>query len=112
MTEERKTLVLAVASWVLPGLMTVVPFVVEAICPVSELKSVPAIKAYGVALFAFVIGVLAAALVLSVKARRRSRALHQGRFYRHATVGLFASLCLLFCWGVTFVFLLWTVVLR
>ena len=107
MSQGKKTLLMAVASWVLPVLTPVNTAILQGIfCPLRPpaARTVGVVWGYLLVFCVFLPGSLAGALALAVVARRRSARSHASGTYRHATAGLLLSLSLLICYAVAVVF--------
>lgn len=104
MSENKKTLLMAIVSWALPVLTVVSTRILPAVFPASDARSIVGVYCYFIAWYALMLGSLAASLALAVVARRKSAASHSSGPYKHATAGLFLSLPLLLCYTGVFVF--------
>ena len=106
MTDDGKTKLMAIASWVLPTLTMLALPALTTMFPPSEMKSLAELWAYGIIYITVLFGALTIALALAITARRRSRVLHDGKYRKHATAGLFVSLPLLLCYAAGALYLL------
>ena len=101
---HRKTLLMAVLSWVLPVLALVSPAVLRPVFRPFAAGRAGGAWAYVITSYSFSLGSLAAACALAVVARKRSARSRASGPYRHATVGLLVSLALLTCLAAALVF--------
>ena len=106
MTDEKKTRIIAVASWVLPIVALSVAPLAAIFAPPREIEDSAVLRRYVVIFLSTLFTPLIAGFVLSLVARRRSRLLHNGRFAGHARAGFFLSLPMLVCYAAVFAYLL------
>jgi len=100
----KKTLLIAIASWALPLLSLVCAPIAAALFPATDAETEAGVMLYMIGYAILQVGSPAIACVLAIVARRSARRPESRAAYRHATVGLVASVPLLLWFAGMYVF--------
>ena len=112
MSEDKKTLLMAVLSWVLPLSALASSPIFHSVFRPYAAGSDAAMWRYLIALGTFLPVCFTGAVALAVVARKRSARSHASGSHKHATVGLILSLSLLTCFVAVVVLQVITVLSR